>query len=320
MKYLLLTEGTAYFPELLKPFERAGLYNWMKAFDGEVRLWSDIGRRTHELLNYDIIHINSYGPDQGLAHTVSKHTEGTDTKLVVNMDLSINYFDKDLYFSEFIKDILVADLLFSVEPTQVNLINYIAHVMQRKKPKKAVLMPHPINIPLLLDTTFIEYDKRMDIVAFQYHKYDGHWAIPKILMEKLPNNYLAAMLGYTGAPLPIEALRHLIAPYMEWEHYIRFLARCKIGFEYRTHKAASRFVMEAGALGIPVVTTKDSHMGQIIFPEICHEVEDFFGIRESLEKLVTDEDWRLHLTREGLDRLEPYNFENSKKRFMELVE
>jgi hypothetical protein len=107
---------------------------------------------------------------------------------------------------------------------------------------------------------------------------------------------------------------------MEWELYIDFLRRCKIGFEYRTHRAASRFVMEAGALGVPVVTTMDSHMGQLIYPEICHYIEDFFSIRQSLERLCTDEEYRLHLAREGLDRLEPYNFENSKKRFIEVLE
>ena len=181
-------------------------------------------------------------------------------------------------------------------------------------------MPHPVNVTQLLNDTFVEYDKRMDVVAFQYHKYDGHWAIPKMLMEALPNNYLSAMLGYMSMPLPMEGLRHMVMPYMEWELYIDFLRRCKIGFEYRTHKAASRFVMEAGALGIPVVSTMDSHMGQIVFPEICHHVEDFVGIRQSLEKLVMDEDWRHHLAREGIDRLEPYNFENSKKRFMEMLE
>ena len=187
MKYLLLTEGPAYFPELLKPFERAGLYNWMKAFEGEVRLWSDIGRRPQEIGHYDIVHVNSFGEDQGLAHKVSKYTDNLDTKLVVNPDLAIDYFDKDLDLVNFIRDVLAADMLFGVEPTQVNLINYIGHVMGRKKPKKAVLLPHPINITQFLDNTFVEYDKRMDVVAFQFHKYDGHWAIPKMLMESLPN-------------------------------------------------------------------------------------------------------------------------------------
>ena len=319
MKYLLLTEGTAFFPELLKPFERAGLYNWMKAFEGEVRLWGDLAKRTHELQQYDVIHINAYGQDLGLAHVVSQYLDG-GPKLVVNLDLSINYFDKEMDFPKFIKDVLAADILFSVVPTQVNFINYVAHAMKRKKPGHCVLMPHPINIPMLMDKAWVDYNERMNAVAFQYHKYDGHWSIPKILIEKLPNNWLSSMLGYIGNPLPVEALRHMVMPYCEWDLYLQFLARCKIGFEYRTHKAASRFVMEAGALGIPVVTTKDSHMGQIIYPEICHEVEDFFGIRQSLEKLIQDEEWRLHMAREGLDRLEGYNFENSKKRFMELLE
>jgi hypothetical protein len=318
MKYLLLTEGTAYFPELLKPFERAGLYNWMKAFDGEVRLWGDIKKRKHELKEYDIVHINSYGDDVGLAAVVEPYLT-KKTKLVVNMDLSIDYFDKNMRWDAFVKDIHAADFLFSVEPNQVNLINYIAHATKRKKPGWAHLVPHPVDIRQLTDKLWIPYNERMDVVAFQYHKYDAHWSIPKILMEKLPNDYLSAMLGYMGKPLDLEGLRHMVMPYMEWETYIKFLSRCKVGFEYRTHKAASRFVMEAGALGIPVVTTKDSHMGELIFPELCHEVGDFFGIRASLERLVTDEEYRLKQVSEGADRLEQFSLEFSKRRMMEMI-
>jgi len=319
MKYLLLTEGAAYLPELLKPFERAGLYNWLKCFNGEVRLWGDIKKRTHELNNYDVIHVNSYGQDMGLAAVAQEHIKG-DTKLVVNLDLSINYFDTHMNFPMLIQDILAADALFCVEPAQVNLVNYIAHAMQREKEKRCILLPHPIDVSILQDTTWIDYNDRMDAVAFQYHKYDAHWTIPKLLMENLPNHYLSAMLGYTGDPLPMEGLRHLVMPYMEWEVYIKFLARCKIGFEYRTHRAASRFIMECAALGIPTVSTHDSHMGHIIYPEICKPVEDYMGIRKALERLIMDEEFRLYLARMGMERLEPFNFENSRKRFMEMIE
>ena len=319
MKYLLLTEGTAYFPELLKPFERAGLYNWLKAFNGEVRLWGDIKKRKQDLQDYDVVHINSYGQDLGLAHAVAQFLDG-GPKLVVNMDLSINYFDKDMHFGTFIKDVLAADVLFSVEPTQVNFINYVAQAMNRKKPGWCHLMPHPIDIPMLIDKAWVDYRHRMNTVAFQYHKYDGHWSIPKILLERLPKGWLSAMLGYIGEPLQMEGLRHMVMPYCEWEIYMDFLKRCKIGFEYRTHKAASRFVMEAGALGIPVVTTEDSHMGQLIYPDLCHAVEDFMGIRQSLERLIEDEEWRLKQARDGLERLGEYDFENSKKKFMEMIE
>lgn len=319
MKYLLLTEGAAYFPELLKPFERAGLYNWMRVFNGEIRLWGDIKKRKSELCDYDIIHINSYGQDIGLAAKIEQYLEGSKTKLIVNMDLSVNYFDKDMHLRDFIADIHAADLLFSVEPTQVNLINYLAYITKRKKKGWATLMPHPVNIPMLIDKAWVDYDKRMNIVAFQYHKYDGQWEIPRMLMVNLPTDWFGAMMGYTKESINMEDMPHMVMPFQEWDKYIHFLARCKIGFEYRTHKAASRFVMEAGALGIPVITTKDSHMGQLIFPEICFEVGDYMAIRAAIEKLIADEEYRLKLARDGLERLEPYNFENSKKKMLEVI-
>lgn len=317
-RYLLLTEGAAYFPELLQPFERAGLYNWLKCFEGEVRLWGDIKKRTHDLKDYDIIHVNSYGQDQGLAAEVAPLIEGSQAKLVVNMDLSINYFDKDLNFPAFVRDILAADALFSVEPAQVNLVNYIAHRMGRKKPKRCTLLPHPIDIKLLMDKAWIPYSQRMDMIAFQYHKYDAHWSIPKVLAEGL--DWLTCMMGYIGPPLPVEGLRHCVMPYMEWDKYLSFLSRCKLGFEYRTHRAASRFVMEAGSLGIPVVTTTESHMGQLVYPELSLPPEDFMGLRMTLERLIDDDDYRLQQARDGLERLEAYNFDNSRKRFMEMIQ
>jgi len=317
-KYVLITEGTAYFPELLQPFERAGLYSWMKAFDGEVRMWGDIKRRKHELTEYDIIHVNSYGQDIGLAAAIAEYIKDSDTKLVVNMDIAVDYFDKDMHLRDFVKDLHAADILFAVEPTQVNLINYINFITKRKKPGHCVLMPHPVNIDVLMNEAFIPYDKRYNIVACQYHKYDAHYEIPRMLMLDLPEGYLSSMLGYIGN-LNNDDMTHLVMPYQDWNRYIYFLARCKIGLEYRTHKAASRFVMESAALGIPVVTTKDSHMGQLIFPEICHDVSDYYGMRQSLERLITDEQFRLQLARLGLERLEPYNYKNSRKRMEELI-
>ncbi len=323
MKYLLLTEGAAYFPKLLKPFERAGLYNWMKAFDGEVRLLGDIKKRWHELGDYDIVHINSHGQDTGLAAVVEealKGFSGKKPKIVVNMDVSVNYFDKSMQLEPFLKDLHAADILFGVEPTQVNLVNYLNFITKRKKPGHCVLMPHPINVPMLMDEAFVPYDKRYDIVAFQYHQYDGHWEIPKMLMLDLPNRYLSLMMGYIGTTLEHRYnMPHLMMKYEDWDRYIYLLAQCKVGFEYRTHKAASRFVMEAGALGIPVVTTKDSHMGVLIFPEICHDVGDYMAIRASIERLIKDDEFRLKLARNGLDRLEYYNFDNSKNRMMKLI-
>jgi glycosyltransferase involved in cell wall biosynthesis len=318
MKYLFLTDGASYFPQLMVDFERAGLYNWYKCMDGEVRLWSDLKHRKHELLDYDIIHINLASSDIGLAAKVKPLLEGSSTTLVVNMDYSINYMDNATNLREFIADLQACDCAFGVEPSQVNLIHYIISVVKDEKSETRMsLMPHPVDLATMESKIWVDYDRRLNMLAYQFHKYDSHWQIPRLLMLKLP--VLTTCLGYSLESFKTQDMADLVMPYIEWEKYIRFLAYAKYGFEYRTHKAASRFVMEAGSLGIPVVTTHDSFMGHLIYPDVCHPVEDFFSIRKSLEKLIEDEEWRLTQAREGLERLEAYNFENSKKSMEALV-
>jgi len=318
MKYLFLTDGASYFPQLMVDFERAGLYNWYKCMDGEVRLWSDLKHRKHELQDYDIIHINLASSDIGLAAKIAPLIKEASTKLVVNMDYSINYMDKATSLREFILDLNATDCAFGVEPSQVNLINYILSVTGDDREIRLSLMPHPVDTELMQKELWVDYDRRMDILAYQFHKYDSHWEIPRLLMLKLP--VICTCLGYSLESFKTQDMPELVMPYIDWDKYIGFLAHCKYGFEYRTHKAASRFVMEAGSIGIPVVTTHDSYMGHMVFPDISHPVEDFFGIRESLKRIIEDEEYRLHLAREGIERLEAYNFENSKKSMEALVD
>jgi hypothetical protein len=318
MKYLFLTDGASYFPQLMKDFERAGLYNWYKCMNGEVRLWSDLKNRKHELLNYDVIHINLASSDIGLAAKISPYIKDSSTKLVVNMDYSINYMDNATDLREFLADLTACDAAFGVEPSQVNLINYIVQYHTKKDNNTNIaLMPHPVDLTLMQEKIWKDYDKRLPILAYQFHKYDSHWQIPRLLMLKLP--VITTCLGYSLDTFKTQDMPELVMPYIEWDRYIEFLSYCKYGFEYRTHKAASRFVMEAGSIGIPVVTTHDSYMGHIIFPDLSHPVEDFFSMRESLKTMIEDEEYRLHLAREGIERLEMYNFENSKKNMEALV-
>lgn len=318
MKYLFLTDGASYFPQLMKDFERAGLYNWYKCMDGEVRLWSDLKTRPLELLDYDIIHINLACSDIGLAAEIGPLIENSGTKLVVNMDYSINYMDTGTDLRDFMADLTACDACFGVEPSQVNLLNYIIQYHTNKDDKTRIaLMPHPVDLKMMQKELWIDYDRRMEILAFQFHKYDSHWQIPRLLMLKLP--VLTTCLGYYKDEFKTQDMPELVMPYIDWDKYIKFLSYCKYGFEYRTHKAASRFVMEAGSIGIPVVTTHDSYMGHMVFPDISHPVEDFFSIRDSLKRIIEDEEYRLHLARTGLERLEAYNFENSKKNMEGLV-
>jgi hypothetical protein len=225
--------------------------------------------------------------------------------------------DESTHIHKFMNDIKACDCAFGVEPAQTNLLFYIAN-MVKKKPTKITLMPHPVDTKWL-DTKWRDYQYRRNSLAFHYHKYDGHLDIPWLLTYGLDcTKYL---FGYTKTEFDVkECPQWFLIPFTSFEWYIETLATCKFGFEYRTHKAASRFIMEAAGLGIPVVSTHDSYMGMCLFPEICHPVEDFASLRNSLELLVTDDDKRIQLARNGIEKLDSFNFESSAKSMERLLE
>lgn len=317
MKYLFLTDGAAYFPTLTKGYNGAGVYNWPKAMDGETRLWSELKKSPEQLLSYDLIHINLAADDIGLAATIKPFIKDTDTKLVVNLDYSINYMDRYVPLFEFLNDIKACDCAFGTEPTQVNLLHYLGTIMGTGH--KTMLLPHPVDLDFLKNE-WVDYADRKDTLAFHYHKYDGHLDIPWLITDGIEIQE-KLMLGYTKAELDIKNFPGwTVQPFVPWKTYLYALKYCKYGFEYRTHKASSRFVMECAALGIPVVSTHDSYMGGVMFPLLCKDLSDFTALHHSIKELVDDDEWRLEQASYGLIHAEEYNFANSKKNMERLVE
>jgi hypothetical protein len=340
VKYLLVTDGATYFPSLLRPeLERAGLYNWPKSFDGDVELLKRFEGKGSALDRYDIIHVNLAGGDFGVASKVRELIgDEAHAKLVVNMDYSVHYFPKAFKgnmngMNTYLQDLIAADMVFGVEPKQVALMNYFMKILKKdektKRSAKAALLPHPINLELLSrpmpEGMFAPYDNRGDVLAYQYHRYDGHWEIAKMLTHNLPppsevGQVLVACLGFTDPAFVTADMPELVMPFTAWAKYIYFLSTCLWGFEYRTHAAASRFIMEAGALGIPVVSTDYSYLGKVVFPELCFPMDDYDGIRSALERLITDDNYRVKQARKGMEALNPYSFSNAIPRFMHEVE
>ncbi len=319
MKYLFLTKGGAYFPNLTKNYHGAGCFNWYKCMEGDVRLWSELSRNPVELLDYDLIHINLAADDIGLAAEISKYLKESSTKLVVNMDYSINYMDKSVHIHELIADIQACDFAFGVEPAQTNLTHYIANMTTHTKQIKIMLLPHPVDLEYL-NKKWIDYEHRQDSLIFHYHKYDGHLDIPWLLCYGLDVKH-KIVTGYTNTTWDVKEMPEWeFWPFAPWEVYVDGLSRCKYGFEYRTHKAASRFIMEAAAVGVPVVSTHDSFMGAMLFPSLHNPIEDFKAMRNSLELLTTKDDFRLSVAKEGLERIEKYDFKHSKENMERLVE
>jgi len=320
MKYLLLTTGPGYFPELMRDVERAGLYNWRKAYNGEVRFWQDVKNRPTDLLDYDIIHVNLAGEDMGLATKVRPLIEGSRVKLIVNMDYAINYFSSSLEKAgsdplALQKDLQSADMVFGVEPTQVSLLTYFLTILKRPPAK---LIPHPIDTEMMYREFFVDYDRRLDIMAYQYHRYDDMWEIPRMLMQDLPPYHerpvLTSCLGFMRDEFKRLIMPDIIMPYRDWQTYMQLLKACRWGFEYRMHYAASRFILECASIGIPVVSTNFSYMGRLLFPDLTFHPGDFDSIRKCMQNLILNEELYRKQAKRGIESVEMFNLENSRKR------
>lgn len=317
LKYLLLTgqEGGSY-SELLrgKHIERAGLYNWMRIFDGDVDAWPLYKERKKNIREYDIIHVNLCGKDIGLASEVRPYLKEPN-KLVVNLDYAVEHFqfpfDKNQKtLGMFLADLKAADMVFGVEPFQVELVNYLLRIQGLDK--TAALIPHPIDV----DNTFkffVPLDKRNEELAFMWHIYDSHWEIPKALMLGLDTTKV--MYGYVKKGFASEP-PDMVHRYGDWKKYIKRFAQAQIGFEYRTHHAASRFILEGAVLGVPIVSTKFSYLGTVLFPELCHDPWQFAELHNSLYKLLNDEEYRFQIVNEARKKVEIFGFNQSRTRFL----
>jgi len=337
--FVLLTTNASLYPSLLKgEIERPGLYNWIRTFQTEgtelasmIKVWAEFSNAPQKLNQYDIVHINLAGGDFGLAFQVKDYLDET-TKLVVNMDYSVEHLQEKITKTHksieiIATDIACADLAFGVEPFQVSLMNWLMTVT--KQEKQCVLIPHPVDCdflskPIDKGGMFIPYDQRNDFLAFCWHRYDKQLSIPRTILGNLPKpegqqGLLRVLFGWSPQGMTIrdsKDLMELVVPLTGWRSYLYMLAHCLWGFEYRFHHAASRFVLECASLGIPVVTTDNCFLGKFIWPELSHPIQDFEGLHESICNIVKDDSLRMEYAKQGLLRVREFNMPASRDRYM----
>lgn len=279
--------------------------------------------------DYNIIHLNLSGDAQDLPTTIKKLMRSTSTKLILNLDYSVDNFQPAfLQPGKFISAIWSADFVFAVEPSQLALLQYLFTHMKElasegvKIREKLVvpLIPHPCPTE---DTKKFAMppDERMDIIAVQYHRYSKHYIIPAMLVRnimhpKAPMPFPTMMVGCTDASMAT-GLFDAQHSYTEWEGFMYLLSHCNYALTYSTVSSHSRFAEETASLGIPCVGSMNQYMVAELFPRIAHNLYDFEGMRQSLERLVRDEEFYKEVAAYASERVEGYGWEKSKQRLLE---
>jgi intein/homing endonuclease len=79
-------------------------------------------------------------------------------------------------------------------------------------------------------------------------------------------------------------------------------------------------VHNCACLGIPTVCTDRIYMGHKLFPMTTLDPMDFEGIRTTLQKLIDNEEFYHQVADYAFEKVEDYNWENSKKRLLTAME
>lgn len=344
--FLFVAEEGGWFPELITAdinhLSRPGSYQWYKAFASEG--WKSNCKHhssvsLQELEQYDLIHINLCGTSVPLILETKKQLKDSSVKVVINMDYPLETIEV-LGSNPFqvLRCIQAADAVIAQEPSQQAALTYLldnAFVPGIKykfhgKHLKVPLVTHPCQTDGM-KKLFVPYDDRQDRLIFCYHRYNGGalmvpgWLVQELRVkhgELIPNYCVNVVveseaLQESAKPLLLWDFTMAAQSYGNWEKFMYTLAYSTLGFSYYLIHSFDRFIVECACLGLPVVCSDLSYSGTVLYPNTCHNVLDFHGIRNSFDKLLTDEEFYQMCAKYAFERVEEYGWKPSVERYLE---
>lgn len=333
---------------IMRKFERsiirgAGLDNWRRVLGADMLTVKELGDNPRKTLeNYELIHVNLSNEDSGLVTKCFQWLgSGSSTKVMANNDYAVETLQTvrrtaNLNLRSYIKDVLLADYLIAQEPFEYELFRVLldqykdtaltegklnAHI------PKLGFISHPIHTAKVKGLAY-PVDHRQPVLGVMFHKYDDHVDLPALLCRNLPDRSwfndqpLARFLfGYTDKFNLFEGDNYFdgVLNEIQWPQYVQHYAASVVGLEYYTISSHSRNAAESACLRIPLVCTEHSYNGRQLFPEICHPHWKLTMLRESLHKVITDEEYWYKVVDLAYDKVEDFNYQNSWYKLRQLL-
>jgi glycosyltransferase involved in cell wall biosynthesis len=266
---------------------------------------------------WDLVHINLCGVTAPIIPKVKELLKGSSTILMINEDYPCENFQEG--FSrprDFYEAIRAADFIFCQTPWDTNFMNFLIKTHMPDRKPDAAFVPHPCD--MALKNYRIDYDKRIDLLSCHFHRYRNELLIPSMISWGL--KYPTILFGFVGGNIPV-GLFNFTAPMMSWSRYFYVLAHTSLAFDYVSlYHCQGRFPMETACLGIPTVTTNHIYTGLKLFPTVCHDPTDYEGLRNSLQRLMDDEEFYHSVAEYAYEHVEDFNWTNSRKRLLAALE
>ena len=295
---------------------KTGIYNWSNIFNGTAEKFE-----TCDPFQYDVIHIQLAGdnfdaPRQIREKIGPKGQEGAP-KLIVNLDYAPEFWNQyPPYYEMMVFQLEQADVVFAQN-------DRTAAILSGALGFGVPVVPHPVDTVGLAEVrkTWDERDK--DNIAVHAHR-DYNLDLPMFIFRGL--DVRTQLFNYSdpgaGSGRVTNAHFHYneIHPPMACEDYIKMVNDCGISVDTYTHSVQGRATMEMAALGIPNIGGRQVDAQQRCFPALATEVNDVATQRRLLERLMDDGEFYLKTVATAVHEVEHYNFENSKQRFLGMID
>lgn len=294
---------------------RSGMYNWINVFKGEIQEFRSVNTR-EKLEEYDVIQVNMSPMDSPLIPKI-RALLGADSKtmLIVNNDYVCEAWDEAFnMLPEYYDDLQkMGDMVFGTEPHQVsNMIN------------GAFCIPHPTNTKYL---KALKSDVKNDSIATIYHWWLGDTYLPSRTANRIKEKHgLSASILYAYSEPERDRMKRwckimwdTIMAGMNFVEYFEHLASNKLIYEPCAYHTYGRNTVETACMGVPVVGSDRVLSMRINYPNCCCDPYDAKKTQEIADRLLTDEKWRQEQIDLAYKNVEYFNYENSKKRFMDAL-
>ena len=293
---------------------RTGLYSWIPAFDGEVKLFKDMDKE--DFKNYDIIQVNLSGQDVHLVGEIRKildETKATNTKLVANNDYTVELWQSSFdHLATLRREIDFADMIFGTEPNQVNTLEILLK-------RKVHLITHPCFTKRLKT---LRPKNKLNTISVVSHRYDNYNIIPSLAVENL--GLKTRLIGYDSSSDKFKYVTSTrYKQILEASNYFDFcdqLMESKIVVDPFTLTSQSRVGWDCAALGVPLVGSNRNYSVIKCFPKTAVPPFDIKAMREMTKKLLNDDKFRQEVIDYAKEAVEYVSYENSVKKYLKALE
>lgn len=292
---------------------RSGFYNWIFVHQGEIRTFWDA---KDDLEKYDVVQVNMSPFDMQIIPEVRNILSNSSTQLVINNDYVCEQWGKwkiDPYRYDQIQK--MGDMVFGTEPHQVsNMIN------------GTFCIPHPTNTKTLKR---LGSDLEEDSIGFVYHWWAGETYLPNRTLEiakKRFNIKKSIVYNYGGHEATDQMVNYnkamfdIKAPILSFPQFAERIQADKIVYDPNPCHTYGRNGVELACFKKPVVGSNRVFSYNMLFPELTCDPYDNKRTLELMEKVLKNKEEILKMVERAHEQVEYYNYDNSRKRFMEALD